>query len=77
MKFQNRILINFVTEAQTDGCTHRQAESSMPLQLSKVWGIINEIKHFTLHQNTHATVRIKVDCLGMVLIHGMLLSQCR
>ena len=33
MKFQNCILINFVTDARTDARTDRQAESNMPLQL--------------------------------------------
>ena len=34
MKFQNCILINFVTDARTDG----QAKSNMPLQLFQSWG---------------------------------------
>ena len=34
MKFKNCILINFVTDARTDG----QAESNMPLQLFQSWG---------------------------------------
>ena len=44
MKFQNCILINFVTGAvrrtdgQTDGRTDEQAESNMPLQLFQSWG---------------------------------------
>ena len=39
MKFQNNILINFVTNAQTDG----QAQSNMPLQLLQSWGHKNPI----------------------------------
>ena len=44
MKFQNCILINFVTDAWTDGRTythkhtHGQAKSNMPLQLFQSWG---------------------------------------
>ena len=34
MKFQNCILINFVTDARTDG----KAQSNMPLQLFQSWG---------------------------------------
>ena len=34
MKFQNCILINFVTDAHT----HGQAVSNMPLQLFQSWG---------------------------------------
>ena len=34
MKFQNCILINFVTDARTEG----QGESNMPLQLFQSWG---------------------------------------
>ena len=34
MKFQNCILINFVTDTWTDG----QAQSNMPLQLFQSWG---------------------------------------
>ena len=42
MKFQHRILINFVThawmDAQKDTHTHGQAKSNMPLQLFQSWG---------------------------------------
>ena len=40
MKFQNCILINFVTDAWTDAQT--KAESNMPLQLFQSWGHKNE-----------------------------------
>ena len=46
MKFQNCILINFVMNAQTDAGTHGQAESNMPLQLSKDGGIQGVIRKF-------------------------------
>ena len=38
MKFQNYILINFVTEARTDARTDGQDKSNMPLQLFQSWG---------------------------------------
>ena len=56
MKFQNCILINFVTDALRDGCTHGRAESNMPLQLFQSWG------H---KQLTYATV-IKSKMLGYI-----------
>ena len=41
MKFQNCILINFVTDART----HGQAESNMSLHLCQSWGHKNPIYH--------------------------------
>ena len=39
MKFQNCIVINFVTDVRTDGRTDGKAESNMPFNFSKVgWG---------------------------------------
>ena len=38
MKFQNCILINFVTAARMHTHTEGQAESKMPLQFFQSWG---------------------------------------
>ena len=38
MKFLNCILMNFVTDAQSDARTHEQAESNMPPQHVQSWG---------------------------------------
>ena len=57
MKFQNCILINFVTDAHT----HGQAESNMPLQLFQSWGHKNyEFKAISLQPIMGKSVRVLV-----------------
>ena len=57
MKFQNCILINFVTDARTDAHTHGQAESNMPLQLFQSWEHKNyEFKAISLQPITGKSV---------------------
>ena len=65
MKFQNCILINFVTDAQTDRWTHAgthgQAKSNMPLQLFQSWGHKNyEFKAISLQPIMGKSVRLLV-----------------
>ena len=58
MKFQNCILINFVTDAHI----HGQAESNMPLQLFQSWGHKNyEFKAISLQPIMGKSVQVLLD----------------
>ena len=77
MKFQNCILINFVTDAWTAEGMHGQGESNMPLQLFQSWGLYQLTKFeatcynsffYNFHQNIYSLSTITSPSLKVIAV---------